>query len=208
MATLPSNQTTRLLVAWSQGDQQALDALMPLVYDELRRVARRSLRRERQDHTLQSAALVNEAYLRMIDQKHAQWQNRAQFFGIAAQMMRRILVDHARRRSAQKRGAGDTALSLNEELGIIPPHAPRPLPQVDLLALDVALHALEEKDPRQSRLVELRFFAGLSIEEAAEVLSVSPATVKREWAIAKAWLYREIAGSEIARSQIARSEDQ
>lgn len=175
---------------WGQGDQGAREALIPLVYDELRRLARRYLRRERPDHTLQSAALVNEAYLRLIRQDQPQWQNRAHFFGVAAQLMRHILVDHARNRAAAKRGAGAPRLTLDPEFA---------LPQqrdVDLVALDDALNQLAAMDQQQSRVVELRFFGGLSIEETSVVLGVSPATVKREWATARAWLQREMSGKE------------
>jgi RNA polymerase sigma factor (TIGR02999 family) len=181
-----SERVSKLLLNWGQGDQGAREALIPLVYDELRRLARRYLRRERPDHTLQSAALVNEAYLRLIRQEHPQWQNRAHFFGVAAQLMRHILVDHARNRAAAKRGAGAPRLTLDPDVA---------LPQardVDLVALDDALNQLAALDPQQSRLVELRFFGGLSIEETSVVLGVSPATVKREWATARAWLQREM----------------
>jgi RNA polymerase sigma factor (TIGR02999 family) len=185
-----SERVSKLLLNWGQGDQGAREALIPLVYDELRRLARRYLRRERRDHTLQSAALVNEAYLRLIRQEHPQWQNRAHFFGVAAQLMRHILVDHARNRAAAKRGAGAPRLTLDPDVA---------LPQerdVDLIALDDALNQLAALDPQQSRLVELRFFGGLSIEEASVVLGVSPATVKREWATARAWLQREMRNKE------------
>jgi len=177
---------TRLLVDWGNGDQHALEKLTPLVYQELKRLAARYLRRERREHTLQSTALVHEAWLRLIDQKQVHWQNRAQFFGIAAEMIRRILIDHARGRQAAKRGDGAIKLSLDDALA-----APNRR-DLDLVALDDALRDLGKLDPQQGRLVELRFFAGLSIEESAEVLGVSPATVKREWTAAKAWLYREI----------------
>ena len=185
-----SERVSKLLLNWGQGDQGAREALIPLVYDELRRLARRYLRRERPDHTLQSAALVNEAYLRLIRQEHPQWQNRAHFFGVAAQLMRHILVDHARNRAAAKRGAGAPRLTLDPDIA---------LPQerdVDLMALDDALNQLAALDPQQSRLVELRFFGGLSIEETSVVLGVSPATVKREWATARAWLQREMRNEE------------
>jgi RNA polymerase sigma factor (TIGR02999 family) len=177
---------TRLLVDWGNGDPHALEKLTPLVYQELKRLAARYLRRERREHTLQSTALVHEAWLRLIDQKQVHWQNRAQFFGIAAEMIRRILIDHARGRQAAKRGDGAIKLSLDDALA-----APNRR-DLDLVALDDALRDLGKLDPQQSRLVELRFFAGLSIEESAEVLGISPATVKREWTAAKAWLYREI----------------
>jgi len=181
-----SARVSQLLRNWGEGDQRARDALIPLVYGELRRLARRHLRGERPDHTLQSAALVNEAYLRLIQRDRPQWENRAHFFGVAAQIMRHILVDHARNRRAAKRGAGAPKLSLNPDIA---------LPQereVDLVELDDALNQLAALDLQQSRVVELRFFAGLSIEETAVVLGVSPATVKREWATARAWLHREL----------------
>lgn len=177
---------TQLLVEWGNGDRQALEKLTPLVYQELKRLAARHLRRERREHTLQSTALVHEAWLRLIDQNHVHWQNRAQFFGIAAEMIRRILIDHARNRQAAKRGDGAIKLSLDDAL------ATPNRRDFDLVALDDALGDLGKLDPKQGKLVELRFFAGLSIEESAEVLGVSPATVKREWAVAKAWLYREL----------------
>jgi RNA polymerase sigma factor (TIGR02999 family) len=177
---------TRLLVSWSQGDKAALDQLAPLVYDELRQLAGRYLRRERPGHTLQSTALVNEAYLRLIDQRHVHWQNRAHFLGVAAQMIRRILVDHARAHQAAKRGSGAAKLALDEALD-----AGRER-DLDLVALDDALDALSRLDTKQSRVIELRFFAGLSIEETAEVMEISPATVKREWSSARAWLFREL----------------
>jgi RNA polymerase sigma factor (TIGR02999 family) len=180
------SQITQLLKEWGEGKGQALDELMPLVYSELKRLAGSYLRRERPDHTLQSAALVNEAYVRLIDQNQVQWQNRAHFFGIAAQMMRRILVDHARGHLADKRGAGVPVLSLDEVV------VEAQNQSVDLLDLDEALNKLEKLDPQQGKIVELRFFSGLSIEETATVLGISPATVKREWAAARAWLYREV----------------
>jgi RNA polymerase sigma factor (TIGR02999 family) len=179
---------TRLLVDWSKGNRAALEALTPLVYAELRRLASRYLRRERQNHTLQSTALVHEAYLRLIDQRNVQWQNRAQFFGVAAQLIRRILVDHARGHGAQKRGGDAAKLSLDEAIGT-PDRK-----DVNLIALDEALSRLAELDPQQSRVVELRFFGGLTIEETAEVLKISPATVKRDWTVARAWLHKEITG--------------
>jgi len=185
-----SERVSKLLLNWGQGDQGAREALIPLVYDELRRLARRYLRRERPDHTLQSAALVNEAYLRLIRQEQPQWQNRAHFFGVAAQLMRHILVDHARNRAAAKRGAGAPRLTLDPDIAL-----PRER-DVDLIALDDALNQLAALDPQQSRLVELRFFGGLSIEETSVVLGVSPATVKREWATARAWLQREMRNKE------------
>ena len=179
-------ELTRLLAKWGQGDVEARDALIPLIYDQLRGIARRYLRRERADHTLQSAALVNEAYLRMMRQHPGQFENRAYFFGFAAQMMRHILVDHARGRAAAKRGTGAPRLSLDKEVALTQNR------ETDLVALDDALNKLAELDAEQSRLIELRFFGGLSIEETAAVMGISPATVKREWATARAWLKREI----------------
>ncbi len=184
--TQPPPDVSQLLLAWRNGDQQALDQLMPLVYDELRRLAAAYLRREQPGHTLQTTALVHEAYLRLVDQTRADWQNRAQFFGVAAQLMRRILVDHARTRQAAKRGSGALRLSLNEVAGRAQEKA------AEVIALDDALAELAVFDPQQSRIVELRYFAGLSIAETAEVLGISPATVKREWHTAKAWLYNQL----------------
>ena len=178
---------TRLLNDWSKGDQTALDQLMPLVYAELHRLAASYLSRERSDHTLQPTALVNEAYLRLIDQNSLAWENRAQFFGIAAQMMRRILVNHARDRHADKRGGPDILrVSLDDAISFFEER------DVNLVALDEALTRLAEMDPRQSQIVELRFFGGLTIEEVAAQLHTSPATVKREWTTAKLWLLREL----------------
>ena len=178
---------TQLLVDWGQGDQTALDKLMPLVYDELRRLAANHLRRERAEHTLQPTALVNEAYLKLIDQKNARWQNRAQFFGISAQLMRRILVDHARQHQAAKRGGKDQQRLSITEAGNLSPESP-----VDLLALNEALEELGKMDPQQCRIVELKFFGGLSIDETAEVLGIGHATVEREWKLARAWLRRQL----------------
>jgi RNA polymerase sigma factor (TIGR02999 family) len=186
MGPNPSARVSNLLFNWCEGDQAAREALIPLVYDELRRLARRHLRLQRPDHTLQSAALVHEAYLRLIHQDRPQWQNRAHFFGVASQLMRNILVDHARKRLAAKRGAGAPRLTLDPQIA---------LPQereVDLVALDDALKHLATLDSQQSRLVELRFFGGLSIQETSVVLGISPATVKREWASARAWLHQEM----------------
>jgi len=180
------HEITRLLAEWSNCDRQALEKLTPLVYDELRRLAGRYLRQERVGHTLQSTALVHEAFLKLVGQNNVRWQNRAHFFGIAAQMIRRILVDYARARQAGKRGSGAERLSLDEAIAL--PGAP----DLDLLALDDALDGLAKIDERQSRLVELRFFAGLTLEETAEVLQMSIATAKRDWVSAKAWLSREI----------------
>jgi len=181
-----SAQISRLLSNWRRGDEEARDALIPLVYGELRRVARRHLWHQRPDHTLQSAALVNEAYLRMVQQKPAEWQNRAHFFGVAAQMMRNILVDYARNRLAAKRGGGAQAVTLDTQVAL--PQQP----ELDVISLDDALSKLATMDPKQGRLIELRFFGGLSIEEAAAVMGISPATAKREWATARAWLQREL----------------
>ena len=186
MADSSPRDVTQLLVAWNRGDPAALERLMPLVYDELRRVARRSMRYERPDHTLSASALVHEAYLRLVDQSGVPSQNRAQFFGIAAHLMRQILVQHARRHQAAKRGGGVYTVAVDEALVAGQPGA------VDLVALEDALTGLEARDPRKSRIVELRFYGGLSIEETAEVLGVSPRTVKREWRMAKAWLYYEL----------------
>ncbi|MCU1382347.1 MAG: polymerase, sigma-24 subunit, subfamily [Acidobacteria bacterium] len=180
-------RVTQLLVEWQNGSPQALDRLIPLVYSELRTIARRYLSRESVDHTLQSTALVHEAYFRLVGQRRVQWQNRAHFFGIAAQMMRRILVDHARHQHRDKRGGPAPKLSLDEALAVAAPES-----EVDLLALDDALTALARIDPRGARIVELRFFSALTIDETAEVLDVSAATVKRDWNAARAWLYREM----------------
>jgi RNA polymerase sigma-70 factor (ECF subfamily) len=177
---------TRLLLNWSQGDETALDQLMPLVYAELHRLAASYLSRERSDHTLQPTALVNEAYLRLIDQNSVAWQNRAQFFGIAAQMMRRILVNHARDRHADKRGGHAIRLSLDDAISFFEER------DVNLVALSDALDQLAKLDLRQSQVVELRFFGGLTIDEVAEHLHASPATIKREWTTAKLWLLREL----------------
>ena len=184
--TRSANGVTGLLVAWSQGDQAALDQLMPLVYEELHRLARRYMGREREGHTLQTTAIVNEAYLRLVDQRKARWQNRSQFFAVAAQMMCRILVDYARSRRYAKRGANLQPVSLDEAAVLSRSPAP------EVIALDDALTSLAALDPRKGRIVELRFFGGLSIEETAEVLGVSPGTVMREWTLAKAWLQREL----------------
>jgi RNA polymerase sigma factor (TIGR02999 family) len=174
---------TELLTRWNGGDIAARDTLIPLVYDELRRVARRNIARQRGNHTLQATVLVHEAYLRLANRKQAQWQDRTHFFALAAQMMRQILVDHARERNAAKRGGGILTVPLNDDAG-----AAEAL-NLDLISLDAALKRLAELDPRQSQLVDLRFFGGLSIEEAAEVIEVSPATAKREWATARVWLH-------------------
>lgn len=187
----PPTDITQLLLEW-RSDRSGVEArLLPAIYDELRRQARRALRREigDADHTLQTTALVHEAYLRLVDQSRVKWQNRAHFFGIAAQMMRRILVDHARAKRAQKRGAGRRAVTLEDARldGVS-----EASDAIDLLALHEALEGLESFDPTQARIVELRYFTGLTIEETAEALALSPATVKREWAVARAWLRREL----------------
>jgi RNA polymerase sigma-70 factor (ECF subfamily) len=187
MATRSPEGVTQLLKKWSQGDEEALNQLLPLVYDELHRLAGAYLRRERQDHTLQPTALVNEAYLRLVDQHHAQWQNRSQFFGIAAQLMRRVLVDHARAHRAAKRGGPQEELSLSHAR-----HFGRQ-PDIAVLTLHDALTRLAEIDPEQCHIVELRFFGGLTIAETAEVMKISHATVEREWTMARAWLRRELA---------------
>lgn len=182
----PSEQVTSLLLRWRAGDKAALDALMPLVYDELRRLARHYLQQERSDHTLQSTALVHEAYARLVGQNMPEWQNRAHFFGVAAQLMRQILVDYARNHRAAKRGASICKLPLDDA------GSQASIADVDVVALDDALHSLAKLDPQQSRVVELRFFAGLSIEDTSEVMGVSPSTVKRDWNTARVWLYREL----------------
>jgi RNA polymerase sigma-70 factor, ECF subfamily len=185
---MPSSESvTQLLIDWSKGDQAALDKLMPLVYSELRRLASNYLRRERVGHTLQPTALVNEAYLKLVDQRNAKWQNRAQFFGIAAQLMRRILVDHARQHQAVKRGGSD-----QQRLSITSAEVLIKQPELDLLALNEALAELGRMDPQQGRIVELKFFGGLSIEEIAEVLSIGHATVERDWKMARAWLRKQL----------------
>ena len=180
------HEVTQLLVSWSNGNQAARDQLMGVVYDELHRLARRYMRRESPGHTLQTSALLNEAFLRLVDQKNVHWQNRAHFFAIAAQMMRRILVDHARSRDYAKRGGGARAVSLDE--GLIVSDARNE----EVVNIHEALERLTEFDSRKGQIVELRFFGGLSIEETAKVLDVSPGTVMRDWTLAKAWLAREI----------------
>jgi RNA polymerase sigma factor (TIGR02999 family) len=182
----PQQGVTELLVAWGEGDKTALDELMPVVYDELRRLAQNYLSRERPGHTLQTTALVHEAYLRLVDQKSVNWQNRAQFFGIAAQMMRRILINHARERNAKKRQGHATKVSLDDAVSLFEKR------ELDLMALDEALNGLSALDTQQTRIVELRFFGGLTIDEVSEVLGISPATTKREWESAKLWLRRQL----------------
>ena len=187
---MPSAENvTKMLRDWRNGDQEALEQLIPVVYDELHRQAARYLRREHPGHTLQTTALIHEAYLRLIKQQNIEWQNRAHFYAIAARLMRQILVDHARRRQATKRGGSDIKVPLEEAMVISPGE------NVDLVALDEALTRLAAIDPQQSRIVELRYFSGLSVEETAEVLGVSSRTVNRDWNVAKAWLRQQISES-------------
>ena len=186
MAGPPDPQVTQLLLAWGQGERAALDELLPLVYEELRRLAHRYMAGERPDHTLQTTALVNEAYLRLIDVRQVRWENRAHFFALSAQLMRRILVEFARARGSGKRGGGIRKVSFDEAL--IGPEEP----DQDLVALDSAVTAMAAVDPRQSKVVELRFFGGFTVEETAEALHVSSQTVLRDWRLAKAWLRREM----------------
>lgn len=177
---------TRILRAWSGGNREAVDDLMPLVYDELHKVAAQYLRKQRPDHTLQPTALVNEAYLKLVDISNVSWEDRAHFFAVASQTMRHVLVDHARGRNREKRGGGAQKVSLDEAMAFVDNN------EVDVLMLDDAMRALAEIDEQQSRIVELRFFGGLTVEETALVLRISPATVKREWRIAKAWLHKRM----------------
>ena len=179
---------TELLLAWGGGDRAALDELVPVIHEELRRLARHQMRGERDNHTLQTTALVNEAFLRLVDLRRIRWQDRAHFLALSARLMRRILVDHARSRSYQKRGAGVANVTLDETLVASPERG------IDLVALDDALEVLARVDARKSQVVELRFFGGLSVEETAEALKVSPETVTRDWRLAKVWLLREISG--------------
>jgi RNA polymerase sigma factor (TIGR02999 family) len=182
----PSPTVTDLLQAWGKGDAAALDRLLPVVYDELHRQAQRYLRHERPGHTLQTTGLVHEAYLRLVDQRQPDWKNRAQFFGVAAQMMRRVLIDHARSKLAAKRGGSGIHVTLEDASAAAEERG------LDLLELDEALTRLAALDPQQAKVVELRYFTGLGIEETAQVLGISPATVKREWVVARAWLRREL----------------
>lgn len=186
MADVAPREVTRLLSQWSGGDKSALDRLIPLVYAELHRLAASYLGRERKDHTLQSTALVHEAYLRLVGRANVDFRDRAHFMGVAAQVIRAILVDHARARGAAKRGAGAVRVTLDENVALPDPGA------VDLMALEEALRTLSRIDPQQERVVELRFFGGMTNEEAAELLGVSVSTVKREWILAKAWIFREL----------------
>jgi len=183
-----SQNITEMLAGYARGDKEALDQLMPVVYEELRRQAARYLRREQPGHTLQTTALIHEAYVRLVDQRNVQWQNRAHFFGIAAQLMRRILVDHARAKKRVKRGGSDVRVSLADADVAVKGQ------ELDVVAVDEALQRLAALDEQQSRVVELRFFSGLTVEETAEVMGISKATVKRDWAMAKAWLHRELSG--------------
>jgi RNA polymerase sigma factor (TIGR02999 family) len=182
----PRGDVTKLLLAWSDGDRGALEALLSAVYPELRQIAARYLNRERAGHVLQPTALVHEAYLKLIDQDRVRWQNRAQFLGVAAQLMRRVLVDHARMQHAEKRGGGATMLPLDDAAGATNP------PSVDVIAVDHALTRLAAAYPEQGRLVELRYFGGLTVEETSAVMGLSPATIKRQWTVARAWLYRDL----------------
>jgi RNA polymerase sigma-70 factor, ECF subfamily len=191
LASSPSSEASRLLAAWADGDEEALNQLIPLVYHELRSLARRQMRRERPGRSLQTSDLVNEAYLRLVKQDECKWKHRSQFLAVAATLMRRILIDRARRRRFQKRGGGAISLAL-EDAVLVSPTRPD-----QLVALDEALLILERQDSRKSRVVELRYFGGLSVPEIAVVLRVSPITIKRDWAMAKAWLYREL--SHVAR---------
>jgi RNA polymerase sigma-70 factor, ECF subfamily len=183
------HEITQLLAEWSNGNQTALDKLYPLVYDELHKMANRYMKRERKDHTLQTTALINEAYVRMVDQKNVHWENRAHFFAISAQIMRRILIDHARRHHYAKRGGGALKVSLDETAIVAGD------PASDMLLLDEALNRLAEMDPRRGQVVELRYFGGLNNEEIAGVLKISENTVTRDWNMARAWLYQELSGS-------------
>lgn len=191
--TVPAPEITGLLRAWQNGDRQALNRLMPVVYDELRRAARNYMRREPANHSLQATALVNEVYLRLVDITSVQWQDRAHFFAIAASMMRRILLDAARARGARKRGGGDLRITLEEDVLLLESQMPNQAAR--LIAIDDALESLFKIDPRKAQVVELRFFGGLSVEEMAEVLKISPQSVKRDWKLARAWLLKELAGA-------------
>lgn len=188
MSAPSPHEVTQLLEDWSNGDKAALDKLTPLVYDELRRLAHHYISRERPNHTLQTTALVNEAYLRLVNQRDVHWQNRVHFFAVSAQVMRHILVDHARGHARTKRGGDFQQISLDQAALMMPERA------AELLALDEALNNLEKFDPRKSRIVELRYFGGLSVEETAEALKLAPVTIRREWNVAKAWLYKAVVG--------------
>jgi len=190
MSQISSQDITQMLIELADGDESAVDQILPVVYDELRRLAGSYLRRERSDHTLQPTALVHEAYMKLIDQRQVRWQNRAHFFGIAAQVMRRILMDHARKHKADKRGGSADKLPIDEEILVVSTDS-----SDQLLALDDALHTLAAMDPNKAKIVELRYFGGLSIEETAEVMGVSVPTINRQWRMAKAWLYGQLAAS-------------
>ena len=190
MGNSSTHEVTQLLVAWNQGDQAALDALSPLINQELHRLAKRYMANERQGHLLQPTALVNEAWLRLIDWRNVEWQNRAHFFGLAAQIMRRILVDFARAQQSEKRGGDEIQVSLSEAADVAQERS------AGLVVLDDALQTLEQLDPRQARVVELRYFAGLGLEETAEALKVSVGTARRDWSLARAWLFRELSQKE------------
>lgn len=188
-----SHEVTQLLISWSDGDKSALDKLMPLIYRSLQKIAHLHLNRERSSHTLQTTALVHEAYMKMIDQNSVHWKNRSHFFAIASQAMRRILIDYARRQIAEKRGGEGEKISLDDiDVASINPDQ-------NLLALDEALNELEKIDPEQTRIIELRYFGGLTVDETAEVLQISPRTVAREWAMARAWLYRNLTDEKISK---------
>jgi RNA polymerase sigma factor (TIGR02999 family) len=188
-----SRDVTRLLILWSGGDKDAFDKLLPIVYRSLQKIARRHLNRERSSHTLQTTALVHEAYIKMVDQNSVHWKNRSHFFAIASQAMRRILIDHARKQTAEKRGGEEQKLSLEDI------NAALVGPGKNLLDLDEALIELEKVDPQQSRIIELRYFGGLTVEETAEILQISPRTVAREWAMARAWLYSYLTSEKISK---------
>jgi RNA polymerase sigma factor (TIGR02999 family) len=200
----PRSEVTDLLRRWREGDREALQRLMPLVYEELNRIASRYLSHERPDHTLERAGLVHEAYVKLLDQRPIDWQSRAQFYGLAAQAMRRILVDHARSRSRTKRGAAAPRVALED---VEPLAAATGVHPADAIDLDRALEKLETFDPGQARIVELRFFGGLTVEETAEVMGTSESTVKREWTLARAWLFRELEGQSTSRDGPAASDD-
>jgi len=185
-----SSSVTKLLIDWGKGDRKALDEMLPLVYEELRKLAAHYLRQERSGHTLQTTALVHEAYLRLVDQKSVNWKNRAQFLGLAAEMMRRILVNHARDRATAKRGGKAQRVSLSVAADL------SGQPDLDLIALDEALKELSQLDPRKSRIVELKFFGGMTTEEIEEVMQISSSTVEREWGLARAWLFRAVTGNQ------------
>jgi RNA polymerase sigma factor (TIGR02999 family) len=197
MNQAPSQEITQLLLAWRSGDKAALDALMPLVYDELRRLARRYMRRQNPSHTLETTALVNEAYLRLVDSSRVRWQDRTHFFAVSAQLMRRVLVDFARAKNSRKRGGEQIRITLDERIEALQSQTEK---ELNLVALDDALENLARLNPRQSQIVELRYFGGLSEEEIAETLEISTRTVRRDWSLARAWLYRELSGADRSES--------